>query len=463
VSSEITARVLDLVRAELGPAAEAEVLAEHERAALTRFANSYIHQNVAAESVRVTLRVHVDGRTAAANTSRTDDDGLRALVSRVATASRLLPPDPLWPGLAPPAAPAGDGPVDPETVDATPAARAERVKAFVTAAGGLITAGYCSTTWVTSSFLNSVGQELSAAYTEAGFDGVARAATATSTPADGVARIAGSRLADIDGAVLGARAATKARAAVEPAYLPPGEYEVVLEPQAVGDILASLAAYCFNGKAFAERQAFARPGAAQFDPALSFVDDPTIGGLPFDSEGTPKRRLDLVRDGVTTAVTHNRRTAGEVGAESTGHASVGGEAWGPVASHLTIDGDGAGAATITEVPGPAAESEVATLVAGVERGLLVTDIWYTRVLDPRPLVMTGLTRNGVWLIEGGEVAGPVRNLRFTQAYPQALAPGHVLGIGRDATTQPTHGFGYQSYRAPALRLASWRFTGGAEG
>jgi predicted Zn-dependent protease len=77
--------------------------------------------------------------------------------------------------------------------------------------------------------------------------------------------------------------------------------------------------------------------------------------------------------------------------------------------------------------------------------------------------MTGLTRNGVWLIENGEVTGPVRNLRFTQSYPQALGPGRVLGIGRHAVTQPTHGFGYQSYRAPALRLASWRFTGGAEG
>ena len=169
-----------------------------------------------------------------------------------------------------------------------------------------------------------------------------------------------------------------------------------------------------------------------------------------------------MRDGVTAAVTHNRRTAAEAGAESTGHASVGGDAWGPVSSHLTIDSDDVDV-IVSEVPGPAADSEVAALVKGVDRGLLVTDIWYTRVLDPRPLVMTGLTRNGVWLIEDGEVAGPVRNLRFTQAYPQALAEGHVLGIGRRATTLPSHGFGYQSYRAPALRLASWRFTGGAEG
>jgi predicted Zn-dependent protease len=452
--NDLAAKMLDLARAELGPGADVEVLAERQTAALTRFANSYIHQNVAEETARVTLRIHRDGRTATANTNLVDDDGLRALVTRVAAAASLLPADPLWPGLAPPAPLAGHGPVDPATVDSTPAARADRVKAFVATAEGLATAGYCSTTHVESAFANSAGQQVESAYTEAAFDGVARA-TAGSTPADGVARKASSRLDDIDGAALGARAAGKARTSVDATYLPPGEYEVVLEPEAVGDLLATLALYCFNGKAFVERQSFARPGEAQFDPALSFVDDPAAAGRPFDSEGTPKRRIDLVRDGVTTGVAHSRRTAGEVGGTSTGHASLASDYWGPIATHLTIDGPADGALDLA--------SDIGALVTDVRRGLLVTDIWYTRVLDPRPLIMTGLTRNGVWLIENGEVTGPVRNLRFTQSYPQALGPGRVLGIGRHAVTQPTHGFGYQSYRAPALRLASWRFTGGAEG
>ena len=458
VVDNVATRALDLARAELGPAAEIEVLAEREQAALTRFANSYIHQNVADESARVTLRVHHDGRTAAANTSRIDDDGLRALATRVAAAARMLPADRFWPGLAPPSPPAGRGPVDRATAEATPAERAERVKAFVTAADGLAAAGYCGTTHVESAFANSAGQHLTGAYTEASFDGVARA-TAGSTPADGVSRFASSRLGDIDGAALGALAAGKARGSVDAAYLPPGEYEVVLEPEAVADLLGALALYCFNGKAFVEHQSYAKPGEAQFDPVLSIVDDPSAAGLPFDTEGTPKRPLDLVRGGVTTALTHSRRTAAEAGAESTGHASLGSDTWGPFATHLTIDTPSGAAPDGAQSPA----ADVAAMVKDVQRGLLVTDIWYTRVLDPRPLIMTGLTRNGVWLIEKGEVAGPVRNLRFTQAYPQALGPGRVLGIGRCAVTQPTHGFGYQSYRAPALRLAAWRFTGGAEG
>ncbi len=106
------------------------------------------------------------------------------------------------------------------------------------------------------------------------------------------------------------------------------------------------------------------------------------------------------------------------------------------------------------------DSDTAALVAGVARGLLVTDLWYTRVLDPKSLVVTGLTRNGVWLIEDGEVTTAVRNLRFTQSYPQALAPGAVLGVGRHAAPQPDSWSG-NWWSAPPVRLASWQFTGGA--
>src|SRR5262249_26159202 len=147
-------------------------------------------------------------------------------------------------------------------------------------------------------------------------------------------------------------------------------------------------------------------------------------GLPFDSEGTPRRRFELVAGGVTTNVAHDRRTAAQVGATSTGDAPQGGRTLGPVPLTIMMLANGqpatgaAGSASgldrpAGDVDGPAADSSVAALLAGVERGLLVSDFWYTRVLDPRPLVVTGLTRNGVWLIENGEVTGAVKNLRFT--------------------------------------------------
>jgi predicted Zn-dependent protease len=307
-------------------------------------------------------------------------------------------------------------------------------------------------------------------------DGVARLAGA-----DGVARLATGRLSDVDGAVLGARAAAKATAGTDPVELPPGRYEVVLEPAAVADILQNLALFGFNGKAVAERRSFAEVGAQQFDAAVTMTDD-TLGpedlGLPFDVEGTPKRRLALVDGGVTRAVAHDRRTAADVGAESTGHALPGGASWGAFPANLRLAPapsgappggarpggarPGGAAEGATEVAAPVADATAAALVAGVRRGLLVSDFWYTRVLDPKSLVVTGLTRNGVWLIEDGEVTRPVRNFRFTQSYPQALGPGAVQGIGSRATMMPDS-WGVAWWSTPSLWLSSWNFTGGASG
>jgi len=246
--------------------------------------------------------------------------------------------------------------------------------------------------------------------------------------------------------------------------VPPGVYPVVLEPAAVADLLLMLATDGFNGRAVTDGVSFAEVGAAQFDPSVTIVDDATAAGaigLPFDLDGTPKRRLELVRDGVTTAVAHDRRTAAAAGTTSTG-SGIGEASWGAVPTNVTLD-PAAGAAAVTEVEGPVADSAVAELVSRLDRGLLVSDIWYTRVLDPRTLVMTGLTRNGVWLVEGGEIVRPVSTLRFTQSYPGALAPGLVAGIGTSAQHLPGEDWLPIDLQAPALSLAAWNVTGGASG
>ncbi len=121
---------------------------------------------------------------------------------------------------------------------------------------------------------------------------------------------------------------------------------------------------------------------------------------------------------------------------------------------------GALPANLVLEPGAASPDE---LVAAVERGLLVTDFWYTRILDPRTMVVTGLTRNGVWLVEDGRVVRPVTNLRFTQSYLDALGPGAVKGVGSDATLIGGATFGFGAYVVPSLHLAGWSFTGGAQG
>jgi len=463
-SLSVAGKVLDLVRA-ASATAEAEVLVDHTDLALTRFANSFIHQNVADATATVRLRLHHEGRTAAGSTTITDADGLRDLVDRTVTAARLCPPDPLWPGLAPLAPVPAGVPMDKATAYAEPAERAARVRDFVDAAGGLETAGYCSTLRWSLTFANSAGQSASGETAEAAFDGIARTGTS-----DGLARVASSRLGDIDGALLGLRAAAKARTGVDPVELAPGQYEVVLEPTAVADLLQLMAIYGFNGKMVVERQSFVELGSQQFDPTVSLVDDPLDAEgavLPFDVEGTPRRRISFVDKGITAAVAHDRRSAARAGADSTGHAMPGAASWGaiPTNLHLLSRNGANGAQSLAgpaEVEGPPADAAVADLVSRVGRGLLVTDNWYTRVLDPRTLVVTGLTRNGVWLIEDGEITRPVQNMRFTQSYPQALSPGAVLGIGAQSVALPS-GWEVMTYRAPALWLSSWNFTGNASG
>jgi predicted Zn-dependent protease len=336
------------------------------------------------------------------------------------------------------------------------------VRDFVDAASGLQTAGYCRTTYLSTAFANSAGRAVEGRAAEAAIDGIAR-----DGGADGVARQASGRLAELDGATLGARAAAKARAGARPIELPPGRYEVVLEPCAVADVLQNLGTHGFNGKAYAERRSFAEPGAQQFDPAVTIVDDPLGGAngaalsLPFDDEGTPRSTLTLVEAGVTRAVLHDRRTAAEVGLVSTGHASHAAGGSGPTPTVFRLAPAGGGPAGGGPAGGPVVES-AAPLVAGVQRGLLISDLWYTRVLDPKSLVVTGLTRNGGWLIEDGEVTAAVGNMRFTQSYPQALGPGAVRGVGAVATLLPER-WASTWFDAPALRLASWNVTGNASG
>ena len=118
---------------------------------------------------------------------------------------------------------------------------------------------------------------------------------------------------------------------------------------------------------------------------------PMSVGVGFDAEGTPKRRMELVREGVTAGLVHDRRTAKALGETSTGNAFAGAGPYGAIPANLVLD------------PGTASPSSSS---AGIERGLLVTDFWYTRILDPRTQVVTGLTRNGVWLVENGRSCGP---------------------------------------------------------
>ena len=424
---------------------EADVSVTRTRHGLTRFANSFIHQHVGEDTVSVSLTLALDGRTTSTSTTATDPDSLEQLVDDAVASAQLQPVDPHWPGATPPADVADTGNVDTATATASPETRASLVADFVAAGDGLAAAGYCDTELLQAAFASTAGQRVSGATTRATIDGIHQTGSSA-----GSAHGTAIRLDELDAAGAGRRAADVAVRSKDFVDLDPGEYEVVLRPEAVATILTFLAVYGFNAKSHLEGASFAQLGAQQFDPAVTILVDPADPrrtGLPFDAEGSPRQRFALVQDGVTTALAHDRRTAARAGTTTTGSAVPGGAGIGAVPTDVRL---------------PAGDTPAEAMIADVRRGLLVTEFHYVRILDPKTTVATGLTRNGTFLIEDGEVVGAVGNLRFTQSFHQALGAGRVAAVGDDdryANGELAAGM----VICPSLRLAGWSFTGGAQG
>jgi len=425
---------------ELRDAEGVEVVVHRRTSGLTRFANSQVHQNVWTDDVAVVVRVVAEGGRVGVVGVGTEDPAEVALAaSRALAAARVAPEDPDFPGLAP-AAPVGAVSVDDATAAATPGDRAAAVRALLAEVPpGHEAAGAYETAGAERGVVTSAGQAATARHSSA-----ALSVVVTGPASSGWGEASGRAMADLDPAGAGRRAAAKALAGASPRDVDPGTWPVILEPPAVATLVEFLAYLGFGGRAWLEERAFTsgRLGERALDPALTIVDDATAPetlGWPFDHEGTPARRVDLVRDGVLAGVVHDRTTAAAAGTTSTGHAQPAASTDGPLAAHpLLLPGDG---------------GTVDDLVAGCERGLLVTRFHYTNVVRPMEAVLTGMTRDGTFLVEDGRVVGAVRNLRFTQSALAALARVEAVstetGSGADV---------FAGSRAPALRLPAVTFT-----
>jgi len=424
---------------------EAQVSIRVTRKALTRFANSFIHQNVAEDSAVVTLDLADGGRTSRTTTTLTDDESFTDLVQSALTSVSLNPVDPDWSGFSHPSNVAAVDHFDPATASCPPDERAAVVAEFIAAGPDMKGAGFCDTTEELVAVANHLGFQYEGRATSAVLDGIHQTVNSA-----GKAHRAGRSLAYIDGALVGHEAASIARAAVDATDIEPGAYEVVLRPNCAATIGVFVGLYAFGGKAASEGRTQVVPGLAQFDEKVTIRDDvmdPDALGLPIDWEGTPKQRVELITDGVGRGFVHDRRTAARMNVESTGHDWEFAQWFGPAPTSLFIAG------------GDRSEAE---MIASVERGLLVTEFNYCRILDPTTLFVTGLTRNGTFLIENGEVTRPVSNLRFTESFFDALRPGNVLSMGNDARMADSE-YGPGVVHAPTMHLASWKFTGGSKG
>lgn len=425
-------------------ATEAEALVVAEASALTRFANSEIHQNVAEENIRSSLRFVLGRRVGVAASGRTDDEGLAALVERAAAIARNAAELADWGGLPEPAAVAPVPSAFAETTAAaTPEARAEGARAVIAAADaeGVLAFGSFATGLEGVAVANSKGVRAAEARTASHLIVVAIGPDAGS----GYAEAAATAVDAIDPAAVGREAAAKARAAANPLALAPGDYPVVLEEYAVVDLLDMLGYLGFSALAVQEGRSFFEPGRRIGSELVTIRDDATDPAtLPasFDYEGVPKTPVTLVDRGVCREVVYDAQTAARAGRRSTGHGLPAPNPWGPFPTNMLME------------PGTATREE---LLGGLERGLLVTRFHYTNPVHPKLAIVTGMTRDGTFLVEGGRIVGPVRNLRYTQSYLDALAG--IEAVGRERRT--LRGF-LGGVAVPAVRIGSWTFTGATE-
>ena len=434
-------RLADAAFAAVSDGGDVEVLLQREVEGLTRFANSQIHQNVWRDDIGVTVRVvRAGGRTGVVSIHTDDPAAVATAATQAAALADLAPADEEYPGLAGPA-PVGAVPVDDDTFNATPQQRGAAVRAILDEVPeDFSAAGAYRTTAAELAVFTSAGQRAYAPTSFANLSMVVAGPTSS-----GWSEAGGRAMSDMDPAASGRRAVAKAAAGRDPVEVPAGSWPVILEAPAVATVMQFLSYLGFGGRSWLEGRAFTseRLGEPVVDSRLTLVDDamsPASTGAPFDYEGTPKQRVELIKDGVAAAVVHDRHSAKRAGVESTGHGLPPPNTHGPLAMDPLLQ--------------PGVDGSVADLISRCERGLLVTRFHYTNVVHPKETSITGMTRDGTFLIEDGRITSGVRNLRFTQPILAALE--HIDGLSTETS------FASEIFEAgarfPALALPAFQFN-----
>jgi PmbA protein len=241
---------------------------------------------------------------------------------------------------------------------------------------------------------------------------------------------------------LASRASEKAHLAVNARELPPGRYTVILEPAAVLDLVGFLF-YDFAATALQDKRSCLndRMGKPLFGQNITISDDVyhlLQQGAPFDGEGLPRQPVLLVDRGIPKNLVYSRAAAKAARKEPTGHGFALPNEYGEAPTNLVFAGG---------------DSSIDKMVVSTERGLLVTRLWYIREVDPYEKVMTGMTRDGLFLVEKGKVTGAVRNFRFNQSIIEMLKNVELLGPAVRAT-------GEEAFEmvVPAMKVRDFYFS-----
>lgn len=427
----------------LSPAGQTEVLIGHENSALTRFTHNGIHQNVAHADVSVSVRAMIDGRTGVARTNVLDEASLQEVVKRACTIANLAPVDPVAAKF-----PAGGETQTPpgayvtNTASATAHRRAELAEAIfkVAESGSLWSAGFVTTSESGITVANSAGACASFDGTDCGVN-----VKMNGTDSTGYAEAYDTDIARIDTKAIGRVAADKALTSSKPQTVAPGEWTVILEPAAFGELFSYVTDH-FSAQSFDEGSSFLSDGLNKqyMGDNITISDDyahPLSPGMPFDYEGQPTKRITLIEHGIAKAYVTDSYWAAKLQRENTGHALPAPNAWGPMPRNTVV---------------AAGTKSTAQLISETKRGLLLSRFWYIRPVDQRQTIVTGMTRDGTFLIENGKITGGVRNMRFNQSILEALRHCEL------SSEQVRTGSYSYSTVVPAAKIEGFRFSSGTD-
>jgi len=448
---DIAKKTVDLAM-KLG-ASHAEAVIQGGTLQLTRYTQNEIHQNLAQKNIVLNLELAVDGnKKGSVSIKSLDDDAIQKSVETALKIAKISLPDTEFQHYAEPKQYRPlDGIYVKSTAELSPQEKAESVKIIIQTAldyhkNVKWSVGAYSTENITYAVVNNLGVEAETKWTRGSVDVITKADDGTGE-GSGYAFKMGHDVSEFNFEEVGLAAAKDAVNAINPEVIPLGDYEAILAPEAVTTFTGFIGSLGFSARAYQDGYSCItdRIGSQVFDEKLTIVDEgrnpDTYNALPFDGEGTPKRDLMLINNGVAENLCYDNYTALKDGTESTGHCmnkSRGGFYRGtPLPINQVIE------------PGDASLED---MIADIKKGVYITRFWYFRSIRRDKAMITGLTRDACWYIENGEIVHPMKVMRFTDSVMDVMS--NIDMIGNNDTVQA-----FQRATIPILKVAKLRFTG----
>ncbi len=437
-------KIIDLAIAHAGDrVTDMQVTIFEQDQATSRFANNEMTQNVDTSTTTVTITINAKGRTSFYSTDNTSTKAIKRAVDKAIEIASALPHDSTTlKVLKPSNLTAEDSKFtryDPRIAALGPDERLERVKSIVAVAkrGRFSAAGIFATYLNTYAVGNSAGLFRFDQQTN-----VECSITMLSASSSGWQKGFGCNLDAVDPVALAEGAASRARKSRNPVYVRPGEYTVILEPSAVLDLVCFLYDDFTGTEHWYETSSFLKKiGKSVLGDNITITDDanhPLQTGFLFDDEGMNRKTVTIVKDGVLKTPVKSRRSVKYLGGSPTGHGAAPSAAEGEFPMNIVVAGG---------------DSSLEEMIASTKRGILLTRVWYVRDVDPNTKLLTGMTRDGTFLVENGKVTRGIKNLRFNQSVIDMLK--NVVEIG-----QPVLAAGEETFPAvvPPMKIEGFKFS-----